>query len=195
MEVGRSQKADHPSAIFFLYSVYMREVVLGPSVRIFLAVSQKGPKLHVCCSRPPCCFHYPLQPRQKFLHVNQTKSCFAFQDLPSASFFLTACKQPLSLCFKCHLPKQWKRRKHGERVRYVFRIKTIVNRTDSRFRRRMTLDQNRLEQNRIEQNKMAYAYNQSKEHFRNRIEQNEKNCNFNLFCSKTLFFDAMTGFF
>ena len=39
MEVGRSWKADHPSAISFLYSVYMQEVVLGPSARIFLAVS------------------------------------------------------------------------------------------------------------------------------------------------------------
>ena len=38
----------------------------------------EGPKLHVCCSRPPSCFHFPLPPRQKFLHVNQTKSCFAF---------------------------------------------------------------------------------------------------------------------
>ena len=39
MQVGRSYKADHPSAICFLYSVYTQEVVLGPSARIFLAVS------------------------------------------------------------------------------------------------------------------------------------------------------------
>ena len=38
----------------------------------------EGPKLHVCCSCPPSCFHSPLPPRQKFLHVDQTKSCFAF---------------------------------------------------------------------------------------------------------------------
>ena len=55
----------------------------------------EGPKLHVCCSRPLSCFHSPLPPRQKFLHVNQAKSCFAFQDLPSAKIFLPPCKQPL----------------------------------------------------------------------------------------------------
>ena len=35
---GRSyKKADHPSTICFLYSVYMQRVVLVPSARIFLA--------------------------------------------------------------------------------------------------------------------------------------------------------------
>ena len=38
MEGGRSYKADHPNAIYFLYSVYMQKVVLGPSARIFLAI-------------------------------------------------------------------------------------------------------------------------------------------------------------
>ena len=40
MEGGRSLiswKVDHPSAICFLYSVYMRKVVLVPRARIFLA--------------------------------------------------------------------------------------------------------------------------------------------------------------
>ena len=41
MEGERSQKADHPSAICFLYSVYMQNVVLVPSARIFLAVGQE----------------------------------------------------------------------------------------------------------------------------------------------------------
>ena len=36
MERGRSQKADHSSAICFLYSVYMQRVVIVPSARIFL---------------------------------------------------------------------------------------------------------------------------------------------------------------
>ena len=44
-------------------------------------------------------FHSLLPPRQKFLHVNQTKSCFAFLDLPSARIFLPPCKQPLSVMF------------------------------------------------------------------------------------------------
>ena len=35
---GRSQKADHPSAICFLYSVYMQKVVLGSSARKILAL-------------------------------------------------------------------------------------------------------------------------------------------------------------
>ena len=34
---GRSHKADHPSAICFLYSVYIRRVVLVPSARLFEA--------------------------------------------------------------------------------------------------------------------------------------------------------------
>ena len=34
---GRSQKADHPSAICFLYSVHMQRVVLVPSARTFHA--------------------------------------------------------------------------------------------------------------------------------------------------------------
>ena len=38
LELGRSQNADHSSAICFLYSVYMQEVVLGPSSRIFLVL-------------------------------------------------------------------------------------------------------------------------------------------------------------
>ena len=33
--LGRSKKVDHPSAICFLYSVYMQKVVHGPSARIF----------------------------------------------------------------------------------------------------------------------------------------------------------------
>ena len=33
---GRSQRADHPSTIRFLYSVYMQRDVLLPSTRIFL---------------------------------------------------------------------------------------------------------------------------------------------------------------
>ena len=42
MEGGRSKKADQPSAICFLYSLYMQKVVLGPNAmiprdRIFLA--------------------------------------------------------------------------------------------------------------------------------------------------------------
>ena len=36
--LGRSYKADHPSAICFLYSVYMQNVVLGPSAKIFLVL-------------------------------------------------------------------------------------------------------------------------------------------------------------
>ena len=39
MEGGRSWKADHPSAICFLYSVYRQNVVLiGPSAWIFLTL-------------------------------------------------------------------------------------------------------------------------------------------------------------
>ena len=38
LALGRSWKADHPSAICFLYSVYMQKVVLGPSARIFLKI-------------------------------------------------------------------------------------------------------------------------------------------------------------
>ena len=34
----------------------------------------EGPKLHVCCSRPPSCFHSPPPPRQKFLHVSHGRS-------------------------------------------------------------------------------------------------------------------------
>ena len=41
-------------------------------------IHPKTSKLHVCCSRLPSCFHSPLPPRQKFLHVNQTKSYFVF---------------------------------------------------------------------------------------------------------------------
>ena len=63
------------------------------NIRIHPNTSQ----LRVCCSRPPSCFHSPLLPRQKFLHINQTKSCFAFKDLPSARIFLPPCKQPLNL--------------------------------------------------------------------------------------------------
>jgi len=33
-----TEKADHPSAIRFLYSVYMQNAVLGPSTRIFLVL-------------------------------------------------------------------------------------------------------------------------------------------------------------
>ena len=35
---GRSQKADHPSAICVLYSVYMQRVVLVPRAGIFLVL-------------------------------------------------------------------------------------------------------------------------------------------------------------
>ena len=40
-----SYKADHPSAISFLYSVYMymQKVMLGPSTRIFLAERSEDP--------------------------------------------------------------------------------------------------------------------------------------------------------
>ena len=38
LALGRPQRADHPSAICFLYSVYMQKVVLGPSARIFLEI-------------------------------------------------------------------------------------------------------------------------------------------------------------
>ena len=34
---GKSQKAYHPSAIYFLYSVHMQRVVLVPRARIFQA--------------------------------------------------------------------------------------------------------------------------------------------------------------
>ena len=37
LTIGRSYKEDHPSAIGFLYPVYMQKVVPGPSARIFLA--------------------------------------------------------------------------------------------------------------------------------------------------------------
>ena len=37
-------KADHPSAICFLYSVYMQKVVLDPSARIFLAERLEDPR-------------------------------------------------------------------------------------------------------------------------------------------------------
>ena len=40
MEGGRSYKADHPSAICFLYLVYMPDL---PSTRIFLAESKEDP--------------------------------------------------------------------------------------------------------------------------------------------------------
>ena len=40
---GRSQKVHHPSAIFFLYSVYMQKVLLVPEARIFLAEMQEDP--------------------------------------------------------------------------------------------------------------------------------------------------------
>ena len=43
----RSQKADHPSAICFLYSVYMQKVVLGSSARKILALC-KLPSLGWC---------------------------------------------------------------------------------------------------------------------------------------------------
>ena len=42
LELGRSQKADHPSAICFLYLVYMQEVVLGSSSRIFLVLGSSS---------------------------------------------------------------------------------------------------------------------------------------------------------
>ena len=35
---GRSQKADHPSAICFMYSVYVQRVVLVPTAGIFLVL-------------------------------------------------------------------------------------------------------------------------------------------------------------
>ena len=41
MEAGRSYKADHPSAICFLYLVYMPYDL--PSSRIFLAESKEDP--------------------------------------------------------------------------------------------------------------------------------------------------------
>ena len=37
LELGRSYKADHPSATYFLYSVYMQKIVLGLRTRIFPA--------------------------------------------------------------------------------------------------------------------------------------------------------------
>ena len=40
---GRSQRADHPSAICILYSVYMQRVVIVPSARIFRAERQEDP--------------------------------------------------------------------------------------------------------------------------------------------------------
>ena len=46
--------------------------------RKYIRIYPNTSELHVCCSRPPSCFHSPLPPRQKFLHVNQRKSCFAF---------------------------------------------------------------------------------------------------------------------
>ena len=38
LALGRSYKADLPSAICFLYSVYVQNVVLAPSARIFLVL-------------------------------------------------------------------------------------------------------------------------------------------------------------
>ena len=40
---------------------------------------------------------YLVTTRTKFLHVNPTKSCFAFKDLPGAKIFLSPRKQLLSL--------------------------------------------------------------------------------------------------
>ena len=40
---GKNLQADHPSAICFLYSVSMQNVVLGPSARIFLAERWENP--------------------------------------------------------------------------------------------------------------------------------------------------------
>ena len=39
--LGISQQADHPGAICFLYSVYIKNVVLVPSARIFLTETKK----------------------------------------------------------------------------------------------------------------------------------------------------------
>lgn len=35
---GRSSNTDHPSIIFFLYSVYIQKIVLGPNAGIFLKI-------------------------------------------------------------------------------------------------------------------------------------------------------------
>ena len=38
----KTKKAGHPRAICFLFSVYMQRVVIGPSVRIFLALGSSS---------------------------------------------------------------------------------------------------------------------------------------------------------
>ena len=43
LELGRSYKADHASAICFPYLVYMQKVVHGSSARILLAERQEDP--------------------------------------------------------------------------------------------------------------------------------------------------------
>ena len=49
------------------------------TVRVeYIRIYPNTSELHLCCSRPPSRFHSPLPPRQKFLHVNQTKSYFVF---------------------------------------------------------------------------------------------------------------------
>ena len=69
---------------------------MSKTVRVeYIRIYPNTSELHVCCSRPPSCFHSPLPSRQKFLHVNQMKSYFVFLDLPSARILLPPCKQPL----------------------------------------------------------------------------------------------------
>ena len=41
ISLDQGAKAEHPSVICFLYSVYMQKVVLVPSARIFLAEDRK----------------------------------------------------------------------------------------------------------------------------------------------------------
>ena len=51
---------------------------IHPNLSEYIRIHPNTSELHVCCSRPPSCFYSPLPPRQKFLHVNHTKSYFVF---------------------------------------------------------------------------------------------------------------------
>ena len=65
----------------------------------------EGPKLYVCFCRPPFLipsriFYIWAPHGPKFLHVNLTQSCSAFQDLPGTRIFLPPSKQPSSFTGK-----------------------------------------------------------------------------------------------
>ena len=69
--LGRSQRADHPSALMmcFLYSDYTQRVVLVPSTRIFLAERQEDPSIAPCKLLSLGRSQYQGQTRQKCRRV------------------------------------------------------------------------------------------------------------------------------